>query len=65
MVDAYVGRGGGDDSGGDDDDGDDDVNDDNHDDNLSTHGLPSLPGWLTCFLKGFLKISPVSNCFFE
>ena len=72
MVDADVGRGGGDDSGGDDDDDvdvdddvDDDVNDDNYDDNLSTHGLPSLPGWLACFLKSLLKISPVSNCFFE
>ena len=28
----------------------------NDEDNLSTHGLPSLPGWLPCFLKSLLKI---------
>ena len=74
MVDADVVGGGGDDSGGDEDDddgggsggGDDgDVYDNNDDDNLSTHGLPSLPGWLSCFLKGLLKISVLSNSFFE
>ena len=71
MIGADVGRGGGDDSGGDYDDDDDDVDDeggssdDNYGDNLSTHGLPSLPGWLSCFLKGLLKISVLSNSFFE